>query len=300
MRHRQVCIIGGSGFIGLQIAARLNDHPLMLTIPSRQPEQRLSAFKVLPSVQLCRPDLNDPKALQRLLLNHDCVISMAGILHGSAKDFHAVHVDLPKRIVAACQKAGVRRLIHVSALGVSTEAPSDYLRSKAAGEASVRQSGLDWTILRPSVVFGPGDNFLNLFAKLNRQLPLLPLAGANARFQPVWVGDVAHAVAQILWNRASFSQTLDLVGPHCYRLAELVRISGQLSGHTRPIIPIPLALGMLQAWLFEHLPGPTLMSRDNLRSLARDNISPDGFPSTLLGFSPSALEIIAPRYLQPI
>ncbi|BEV70776.1 complex I NDUFA9 subunit family protein [Paludibacterium sp. THUN1379] len=295
----KIALIGGSGFIGRHIANRLNQRGWQLSIASRKTGLQLHPLQVLPRVQLSRVDLQSATAMADWLAGHDAVISMAGILHGSRQQFQAVHADLPARIVEACRTAGVPRLLHISALGAATDAPSLYQQSKAAGEQAVRDSGLDWTILRPSVVFGRGDNFLTLFVRLNRLFPLIPLAGAQTRFQPVWVEDVAHAVEAALDTPASIRQTLDLVGPQRYTLAELVRYTGRLSGHPRPVWPMPMALGMLQAGLLACLPGEPLMSRDNLRSLARDNISDQGFPQALLGFAPQALEAIAPDWLKP-
>lgn len=292
-----IALVGGSGFIGRQIAARLARQGMQLGLATRRPDWQLRTLQVLPPLSLDTVDLSDVDAIARWLEGRDALISMAGILHGSARAFHAVHAELPARLVEACHRAGVGRIVHISALGAAPDAPSEYQRSKAAGEAVIRDSGLCWTLLRPSVVFGPGDQFLNLFATLCRRLPVVPLAGAHTRFQPVWVEDVARAVETVLPLRDACGRTLELAGPGRYTLAELVRLSGRLSGHPRPVLPLPAALGMLQAALLEHLPGPTLMSRDNVRSLARDNISEHGFPSTFLGFAPTALETVAPGWL---
>jgi uncharacterized protein YbjT (DUF2867 family) len=299
MNEGSIAVIGGSGFIGRHLAARLARQGLQLGIATRQPDWRLRALQVLPGVSLDRVDLADVDALARWLEGRDAVVSMAGILHGSARAFHAVHAELPARIVDACHRAGVGRIVHVSALGAAADAPSHYQQSKAAGEDAIRAGGLCWTILRPSVVFGPGDNFLNLFAALCRRLPVIPLAGAEAQFQPVWVEDVARATETVLPLRTACGRTLDLAGPNRYTLAELVRLTGRMTGHPRPILPLPSVAGLLQATLFECLPGPTLMSRDNVRSLARDNISETGFPARLLGFAPTSLETVAPSWLKP-
>ena len=177
-------------------------------------------------------------------------------------DFARAHVELPKRLAAACRAAGVRRLIHVSALNAEVNGPSQYLRSKGQGEAELRAAGaaLDLTIFRPSVVFGPEDSFLNLFARLQRFAPLMPLGNTRARFQPVYVGDVARAIAASLARRDAVGQAYGCCGPRVYTLAELVRYAGELSGDRRPVIELPEALARLQAGLLELLPKPPLSS----------------------------------------
>jgi NADH dehydrogenase len=198
----------------------------------------------------------------------------------------------------------VRRLIHVSALGVTDEpgAPlaSQYLRSKADGERVLRQTaGLDLTIFRPSVVFGPDDRFLNLFAALQRLSPVMPLARAGARLQPVFVGDVAAAIVKALDAHDTLGQAYELVGPDVFTLRELVQIAGRLSGHARPVVALPDWLGWLQAAALEFAPGPTLMSRDNFASLSVDNVATPGarqWPQEL-GMHPTPLMAVLPGWL---
>jgi len=194
--------------------------------------------------------------------------------------------------------SSVRRLIHLSALKAAKDAPSEYLRSKADGETAVRRLNGEWTILQPSVIFGEGDSFLNLFAGLLKAFPVLPLAGANARFQPVFVEDVAGIIADALDDEASFKQTFEVCGPRVYTLRRLVEYVGELTGHQRAIINLPPALAYLQAAVLERLPGP-LMSRDNLASMRVDNVS-FGMPQPRIHGverQPTALESIAPTYL---
>ncbi|RMD00696.1 complex I NDUFA9 subunit family protein [Aquitalea palustris] len=297
MQDRRICLIGGSGFIGSYIAERLAEQEAALTIATRNRDRNKAALIVLPKTEVVSTNVHHPLALQQLLAGHDTVISMVGILHGTRKAFERAHVELLDKIIASCHKQGIRRLLHISALGADANAPSDYQQTKGIAEQRLRESGLDWTILRPSVVFGRGDSFLTLFAGLLDKLPLLPLAGANTRFAPVWADDLARAVVACLQNPHSVGQSLDLTGPRSYTLAELVRYVGQLRGTPRPVIGLPQGIAMLQAGLMELLPGPTLMSRDNVRSLAVDNVSPQPFPSALLGFAPTPLEVVAPQYL---
>jgi NADH dehydrogenase len=188
--------------------------------------------------------------------------------------------------------------VHVSALCAATDAPSRYLRSKARGEAALRAAGLDLTILRPSVIFGERDRFLNLFALLQTVLPVLPLASASARFQPVWVDDVATAIARCLDDPTTIDTTIECVGPRVYTLRELVEAAGEWSGTKRPVLPLPAALGRLQALAMELLPGRTLMSRDNVDSMRVASVASGKLPGLeRFGVEPTPLEVVAPRYL---
>jgi len=215
-----------------------------------------------------------------------------------------VHVGLPQRLVQACAKAGVHRLIHISALGVPedpAQAPSNYLKSKSEGErtlCSAEPAGLQLTILRPSVIFGAHDRFLNLFAQLQAVAPVMPLAGAQARFQPVWVEDVAQAVVHCLLDSRTIGQTYECAGPEVLTLADLVRLAGSASDHRRPVLPLPMALGRLQAAVMACLPGEPLMSGDNLDSMSVPNVATGTLPGLVdLGITPASVRVIAPTYL---
>ncbi|SCK25267.1 complex I NDUFA9 subunit family protein [Vogesella sp. LIG4] len=293
----RIAIIGGAGFIGSYIAEYLSRDDHSLDIATRQRERHKGMLLHLPSAELVECNVHDSRQLRDFLAGHDAVISMVGILHGSRAAFEKAHVTLVAGIIDACKALGIRRLLHISALGAAANAPSDYQQTKGKGEALVKASGLDYTILRPSVVFGAGDSFLNMFAGLARIAPVLPLGGADTRFAPVWAGDVAQAVAACLRTPASIGQSLDLTGPREYTLRQLAGYAARLTGHPRGVIGLPEGIAMLQATLMELLPGPTLLSRDNVRSLRVDNISSQPFPSALLGFTPAALESIAPQYL---
>ncbi|MEP7057087.1 MAG: complex I NDUFA9 subunit family protein, partial [Caldimonas sp.] len=208
------------------------------------------------------------------------------------------HVELPRRRAEACAAAGVKRVVHVRALGADARAPSRYLRTKAAGEAALAGKGLEVTLLRPSVIFGEGDHFLNLFAALQAMFPVVPLAGAGARFQPVWVDDVAAAIARCLEDRTTIGETIECCGPTVYTLRDLVRLAGHCAGHPRPVVGLPAPLGRLQATLMEWLPGEPLMSRDNLDSMRVASVASGQLPGlTRLGIRPAAIEAIAPTYL---
>lgn len=294
---KKVLVLGGTGFVGRQVCEQLNRLGIRATVPTRRPVNA-QTVQTLPLVDVTVADVHDEAALARLLPGHDAVVNLVAILHGSERAFECVHVTLPQTLARAMQASGVRRLVHVSALGASVDGPSRYLRSKARGEAVLREAGLDLTVLRPSVIFGAGDRFLNLFARLQASLPLVPLAGACSRFQPVWVGDVAQAVVRSLQQGQAVGQTYDCVGPEVYTLADLVRLSGRLSGHPRPVFGLPRALGYFQALFMECLPGEPLMSTDNLSSMEVPNVASGTAPTQAdLGIAPTALEPVAAAYL---
>ena len=302
MDPRNILLIGGSGFIGSHLAEKLAERGLSLRVPTRRRE-RAKHLLLLPSIELFEANVHDQKELAALCEGMDAVINLVGILQSRSgepygADFRVAHVELPKKILAACRVAEITRLVHLSALHAAPDAPSGYLRSKAAGEEAVLGAGgeIAVTVFRPSVVFGPEDKFLNLFARLQRYLPVMFLACPEARFQPVFVGDVARAVVESLSRRDSFGNRYDLVGPRAYTLRELVAFAGAATGHARPIVGLSEGLGKLQAMMMEFLPGK-LLSRDNVRSMQIDSTSSATFP---FGIIPGALEAIAPEYLSGI
>jgi len=301
---RSVLVTGGSGFVGRVLAERLarRDAALRITVPTRR-LMRASALTALPTVTLIEADVlrADEAALATLVAGHDAVVHLVAVLHGDEARFRQVHVELPRRLAAACQVAGVRRLIHVSALGIvdgARDAPSMYLRSKAEGEALLRASGLDVTVLRPSVMFGARDKLLNTFATLQALLPVVPLAAADAQFQPVWVEDVAEAILRCLERPTTIGQVIECAGPDLMTLRELVQRAGEWSGHPRPIIALPAALARVQAALMALAPGEPLMSKDNLDSMRVPNVASGTLPGlAALGIVPASLAQVGPTYL---
>ena len=294
----RICVIGGGGFIGRHIVRLLAGRGDFVVVPTRRRE-RAKHLIMLPTVDVVEVDVHDAATLKRLFANCDAVINLAGILHSRAgepygADFAAVHVELPLKIAAACLASGVPRLMHMSALRAETGC-SAYLRSKARGEQAVLAAAgeLQVTVFRPSVVFGPEDNFLNLFALLQRLLPVIFLGSPEARFQPVYVEDVAQVFARSLNERSSYGQVYELAGPRIYTLRELVRYVGKLTGHARAIIGLGPRLSYLQAWAMEFSPGP-LMTRDNHESMQVDNVSGMKLP---FGIAATPLESVAPDYL---
>ena len=297
----QVAVMGGTGFVGHAVCEHLVERSGgaggRIVVPTRRLRHGL-ALQSLPTVQLVQASVHDDRDLARVLAGCEAVVHLVAIRHGSEAEFERVHVQLPQRVAAACKAAGVRRVVHVSALGVAPDAPSRYLRSKAAGEQVWRESGLDVTVLRPSVIFGARDRFLNLFAQLQALAPFVPLGGAHARFQPVWVEDVAEAVVRCLDQPATIGQVFECAGPQQFTLADLVRLAGRLSGHPRPVLPLPGALARLQALVMECLPGEPLMSRDNVDSMQVPNVATPGQPGLeALGVQASGVEGVAAGYL---
>jgi NADH dehydrogenase len=299
----KILVIGGAGFVGRHIVARLVDRGLRVTVPTRH-RARAGHLILLPTVEVVESDVSSDDALDLLLRDHDAVINLVGILQGSrgtpyGREFARAHVELPKRIVAGCTRQGIGRYLHMSALGADPKGPSMYQRSKGDGEAAVRASSLDWTIFQPSVIFGPEDRFLNTFASLAKVFPVLPIGGADVRFQPVWIGDVAQAFVNALDNRATYRKSYELVGPRVYTLRELVQFAAAASGRPRPVLALPGGIAQVQARMMELAPGEPLMSRDNLDSMKVDNIASRQpyVPAPELGITPTAMEAEAPRYL---
>jgi NADH dehydrogenase len=296
MKVENVLLLGGSGFVGRHLAAELARRVIKVTVPSRRRERAKHLIQ-LPTVDVIEADIAAPGVLQRLAAGRDAVINLIGTLHGP--DFARVHVELPQAVVAACRAVGVKRLLHMSALGASPRAPSEYLRSKALGEQAVLAADeLEVTAFRPSVIFGPEDSFLNVFAQLARLLPALAVACPKARFQPVYVGDVARAMVSAINEPHSHGKAYDLCGPRVYTLKELVEFVCALTRRRRLIIPLSDRMSYLMARLMEWTPGP-LMTRDNYRSMQLPSVC--AADCTLpFGLVPQALEAVAPFYLAPL
>jgi uncharacterized protein YbjT (DUF2867 family) len=292
---KRILVLGGTGFVGGHLCKELARLQYRVTVPTRSKVQTVQS---LPSLDLVQADVHDPAALARLVRGHDAVVNLVAILHGTSFEFQRTHVDLVKKIVQACLDSGVTRLVHVSALGAASDAPSMYQRTKAAGEAVLEASTLHWTVLRPSVMFGEGDRFLNLFARVQELAPIMPLAGADTLFQPVWVGDVVNAIVQCLQRDESARRIYEACGPERFTLRQLVKLAGSMSGHPRPVVGLPPVLARLQAFLMELAPGQPLMSRDNLDSMKVNNVASGELPGLdALGIAPHSLSDIAPAYL---
>ena len=297
-----ICIIGGSGFVGHHLAAKLSVAGWQLRIPTRRPERHRD-LGVLPDVQLIEADIHDAKTLRDLFSGCTAVINLVGILNEKGhkgRGFRHAHVELTEKLLAACSTQGVPRLLHMSALNADArEAKSHYLRTKGEAENLVHAAatqGLHVTSFRPSVIFGPGDSFFNRFGALLKSIPLaFPLACPEALFAPVYVGDVAAAFVTALATPATVGQRYVLCGPTRYTLRQLVEYTARTLGLHRHIIGLSPALSSLQSRVFEYVPGKPF-SRDNYWSLQKHSVCNAPFPA-VFGITPSSIEAIVPSYL---
>ncbi len=299
MKLNRVLLLGGTGFVGGSVAEHLTRAGYFVTVPTRHFD-RAKHLTVIPTLEVVTANVFDAATLDALVKQHDVVINLIGTLHG---DFTLVHEAFPRLVAETCARNNISRLIHMSALGadgrVPDDRPSNYLRSRSRGEAAVHtvcktHPGLHVTMFRPSVIFGEHDKFLNLFANLVRIFPILPLGSANAQFQPVWVEDVARALVTSIAHGETFGHTYPLVGPQVYTLRELVKFVATTLGKHRLIIGLGPTLSMLQAAVFEFLPGK-LITRDNVRSMREPNISDSRFPA--FAEHPAAMESVVVNYL---
>lgn len=301
MSTPRVLVLGGGGFVGRHVCEQLTRLGWQITVPTRRAVNAANV-QSLPGLTVIEASVHQDADLARLMPGHDAVVNLVAVLHGNEKRFEQVHVQLPGKIASAMKKAGVQRLVHVSALGADPQGPSMYQRSKARGETVLHNAGLQLTILRPSVIFGAEDKFLNLFADLQAVAPFMPLAGSGTRFQPVWVADVARAVAVCLQKPDTIGQTYELCGPDVLTLGELVKKAGQWAGvnhgRGRPVVGLPMWVGWLQAAAMEMAPGEPLMSRDNLASMKVDNVATGQLPGlAALGIQAASAAGVAPGYL---
>jgi NADH dehydrogenase len=299
MAQRTLCILGGTGFVGSHLCARLARDGHALRVITRRAE-RHRGLLVLPGLRLVEGDVFDPALLEQTFSGCDAVVNLVGILNERGRDgsgFRRAHVALPGRVVEACRTAGVARLLHMSALGADArEGLSFYQRTKGEGEELVHASGLQVTSFRPSIIYGCGDAFFNRFAGLLRRTPwLFPLACAQTRLQPVHIGDVADAFAHALERHATFGRRYELCGPRVYTLQQLVEYTARLLRLRRRVIPLGPRAARWQARVAEHLPGKPF-SMDNLLSLQRDNVCAGPWPD-LFDWRPAAIEEIVPGYL---
>jgi len=281
MRSLRVAVLGGTGFVGRQICLRLHEAGHDVRIVSRRRESHRELL-VLPRLQVVEGDVHDSATLRQHLGGMDAVINLVGILNGTrSQSFELVHAELPAKLVAACQRTRVFRLLHMSALPASTDAPSIYLRTKARGEAIVSDAESDdlhVTSFRPSVIFGPGDHLTNRFAGLMRMVPwVFPLACGNARIQPVHVDDVARTFVAALEDRSTFGQRYNLCGPEVMTLRQMVEQIAASRGIRRRVIPLGNWLSRFQAAILQFAPGRPF-TPDNFKSLQVASICAGRFP----------------------
>lgn len=298
----RVCLLGGTGFVGRAVATRLAREGFPLRVLTRDRERHRAELIMLPQLELIEADVFDSDVLKRHLTGCQAIIHLIGILNEGRRDidsFQRIHVGSMRIAADAACAVGVRHFIYLSALQAdAARGPSYYLRSKGEAEARLTATtNIKYSILRPSVIFGPGDSFLNRFAILLKFSPVFPLACANAKFAPVYVGDVAEAIARVLCVPQCYGMRYELCGPRPYSLLELVRYTAACANIRRWILPLGSKLSRLQAEICEFIPGKPF-SRDNYRSTLVDSICTGEDGLTHLGITPTALEAIAPFYLQ--
>jgi NADH dehydrogenase len=295
-------VLGGSGFVGRSLCNQLVRRGYSVRVPTRNPARRRQLL-VLPGVDLVPLDVCASGALESLLAGSATVVNLVGILNERGHDgsgFAAVHVDLVETLAHVCAETGVERLIHVSALKANAErGPSHYLRTKGRAEELIRRlcgDDIKFTIFRPSVIFGPDDSFINRFAALLLRVPLLPVPQVGARFAPVYVEDVAAAIVKALEDSSTHNQTYELCGPDIYTLGEILQFIQRQLEIRRWVLPMPLLLARVQAWIADYLIPGKPFSLDNLRSLSVASVcSENGFDA--LGIEPTPMHAIVPSYL---
>jgi uncharacterized protein YbjT (DUF2867 family) len=301
-RYRVATVIGGSGFIGRHFIRRLAKTGTVIRVAGRHPSRSLF-LRVMGTVGQIVPiavNLEDDASVAAALHGSDLVVNLAGILHPSGRStFQTVHADGPGRIARAAREAGAQHLVHVSAIGADAASASQYARSKAEGERALSEAFPEATILRPSVVFGPEDEFFNRFARMAVMSPFLPLiGGGGTRFQPVYVGDVADAVMAALQDPATRGRTYELGGPRVYTLREVMELVLDVTHRRRRLVNVPWSAAGSLAGLLGMLPNPPL-TRDQVELLKHDNVVSPGMATLAdLGISPTAAEVILPTYLE--
>jgi len=291
---QRVCIIGGSGFVGRVIvrqAIRAGHH---VTVACRHPEKARSL--IVEGVRLIKADLSDGRGLDDAIAGADCVINLVGLLFERGRyDFDTVHVHGTEHVLAACKRHNVKQYLHMSALGAGTIPASSYSRSKGDAEGYVRQSGMAWTLIRPSIIYGMGDSFFTKFKDMSAMLPMLPVIQPETRFQPVWVEDVARVFVQSIGNRHVHEQTYELAGPKIYSFMDLMTLLMATLQRKRLLLSVPNIFAKLLATISRLLPTP-LLTADQLLLLQHDNVATgESFPSQF--GQPASLESILPNYI---
>lgn len=305
LKNQIVTVFGGSGFVGRQIVRELARQGYIIRVATRSPQScyALRPEGVVGQIVPVAYDPGRPDTIGAAITGSFAVVNCVGILNERGKSkFHAAHVELVRQLSTACKRYGVERFVHISALGVD-RAKSNYARSKVAGERTAHDIFPNTIILRPSVIFGPEDNFFNMFARLAQFLPFLPLiGGGKTKFQPVYVGDVADAVLAAITRPIGGAQdprgkTYELAGPDTLTFRELYAKLFAVTGRKRALVTLPWAIAKLQATFMQMLPNP-MLTVDQVRSLQTDNVIV-GNPLTLadLGVTPRTMDVILPTYL---
>lgn len=295
-----VTIIGGSGFVGRHIAQKMARRGWRVRVACRRPNEAMfvKPYGTVGQVEPVQCNIRDEASTRAVIRGADAVVNCVGLLFESGRNtFDATMADGAGRVARIAAEEGAARVVHISAIGADARSPSEYARAKAAGEAAVTQGFPGAVILRPSVVFGQDDGFFNRFAAMARLIPLvLPLVGAETRFQPVWVEDVAEAAARGCEGKAA-AGIYELGGPTVMTLREAVALMLKVTRRKRLIVDTPFFLARIQAWFLQMLPNP-LLTVDQVKLLERDNVVSEGARTlTDLGIVPATPEGLVESYL---
>ncbi|WP_316976108.1 complex I NDUFA9 subunit family protein [Shumkonia mesophila] len=301
MSRRVVTVFGASGFLGRHLVKRLVKEGFIIRAAVRDVDAALflKTMGDVGQVVIVQANIANPASVAAAIEGADAAVNLVGILvERGRRTFQRLHADGPAYLAAAAARAGLGRLVQVSAIGADAESESAYARTKASGEAMARTAFPEVTVVRPSVVFGPEDRFFNLFAAMTRCLPALPLIGGGAtRLQPVYAGDVAQAICRILASPETRGQTYELGGPKIYTFRQLMEMMLAEIHRRRPLVPVPFAMASIEAWFLEKTPWP-LLTRDQVKLLKRDNVvASSALSLDALGIAPTPLEAILPTYL---
>jgi uncharacterized protein YbjT (DUF2867 family) len=306
MKHNIVTVFGGAGFVGRYVVRALAQQGVQVRVACRRPEEAMRC-KPMGDVGQVAPvaaNIRNAESVAAAVAGADAVVNLVGVLYKRGKqNFDSLHVDGAHIVAAAAKAAGVKRLIHISAIGADIESESDYASSKAFGEKAVDDAFEGATILRPSIVFGPEDDFFNRFAALARLSPALPVIGPKTKFQPVYVADVAKAVSACLADDATAGGCYELGGPSVHTFHELMEMMLAEIGRDRFLVPAPFWAASVKAFFLEHLRVPfflpkPMLTRDQVRLLKHDNVvSGDAQGFDALGITPTSLNAVLPTYL---
>lgn len=300
MDTKLVTIFGGTGFLGRHTVRALAKAGWRIKVASRHPARGffLRPLGQVGQIEFVKCDIADKDQVAAALAGADAVVNLCGILFARGQSFEDVQSDGPANVAEAAAAAGVTAMVQVSAIGADRESDSVYARTKAEGEIRVREAFAAATILRPSIVFGPEDDFFNRFATLARMAPALPLVGGGkTRFQPVFVGDVAAAIATALQSNAARGKTYELGGPTVYSFRQLLELMLKEIGRKRLLVPLPFGMASFMAFFLQLAPKPQL-TPDQVKLLKRDNVvSPTALTLADLGITPTSVEVELPAYL---
>jgi NADH dehydrogenase len=301
MNNSLVTILGGSGLLGRYAVRAFANAGWRIKVGVRHPNlaHYLSPMGQVGQILVAKADVRDADAVVAAVKGADVVVNLVGILHpAGGQSYQNVHVEAPRTIARAAKAAGVNALLHISTMNISVDSQSAYARSKAEGEIALRTGFPQATLIKPSLVFGPDDQFFNKFAGLARMLPALPLiGGGHTKFQPVFAGDVADAILKCAQDPATRGKTYELGGPTIYSFKDMLKLILRETGRSRPLIPIPFWLASIQAFFLQLLPGK-LLTPDQVKFLKTDNVvTPGALTLGDLGIRPDSLEAIAPSYL---